>query len=336
MAHFIQSNPGRGPPRRKTLEIYGMSAPRKYTSRPPSRTQAIKTLTAYSFLTKHENEQIFDMHPLVHLATRNWLKIQEQLTPQKKTALSTVSEALSRRSHKEHSIRSEYLPHAIYVAATTKELVENEARESLFHTIGRCQQSLGRYKAAEITHRQVLELRMGRLGEENSSTLRSMNEVAIALRYQGKYAEAEKIYRKQLVLREKVSGKEHPQTLFTRNNLALVLFDQGNHAEAEFMHREILALSEKVLGKEHPETLITRSNLGIALHTHGKYAEAELIYREILALREEVLGREHPDTLKIRDSLGAVLGDQGKLGGAELMHRETLALKDEILGKKPL
>jgi hypothetical protein len=36
--------------------------------------EAIGTLTAYSFITKREIEQSFDLHRLVHLATQNWLR----------------------------------------------------------------------------------------------------------------------------------------------------------------------------------------------------------------------------------------------------------------------
>ncbi len=40
---------------------------------------ALGTLTAYSFITKRSGGKFYDMHRLVHLATRNWLKSERQL-----------------------------------------------------------------------------------------------------------------------------------------------------------------------------------------------------------------------------------------------------------------
>jgi hypothetical protein len=41
--------------------------------------EAIGTLTAYSFITKREIEQSFNLHRLVHLATQNWLRTTKAL-----------------------------------------------------------------------------------------------------------------------------------------------------------------------------------------------------------------------------------------------------------------
>ncbi|KAH8598454.1 hypothetical protein B0O99DRAFT_699820 [Bisporella sp. PMI_857] len=223
--------------------------------------KAIGTLTAYSFLTRKANSHMFDMHRLVHLVTRNWLKDQSRLATQTGVTFSRVLEVLPYGGHKDYNVWVEYLPHAIKVASSSEEFVKHKARIILLAKIGQCQQSVGQYKVAEETHRQVLELRKSVLGEEDSSTLVSMNNIGDALSSQGKYTEAEKMYRETLALREKVLGKEHPHTLTSMSNVGYALSGQGKYTEAEKMHREALALREKVLGKEHPETLASIGNL---------------------------------------------------------------------------
>lgn len=94
---------------------------------------------------------------------------------------------------------------------------------SLLNRIRSCEWTLGRYKAAEQTERQLLNLREGVLGKEHPDTLGSMNNLALALSGQGKYAEAEVIHRETLALREKILGKEHPDTLVSKSNLAEAL-----------------------------------------------------------------------------------------------------------------
>ncbi|RDW80343.1 hypothetical protein BP5796_05041 [Coleophoma crateriformis] len=46
----------------------------------PEQTMALGTLKAFGFLKEHTNGRFYDMHRLVHLATRNWLKIENGIS----------------------------------------------------------------------------------------------------------------------------------------------------------------------------------------------------------------------------------------------------------------
>ena len=80
--------------------------------------------------------------------------------------------------------------------------------------------------------RELLPLREKVLGGEHPDTLRTRNNLALAINAQGRSAEAETMWRELLPLREKVLGGEHPDTLTTRNNLASAINAQGRAAEA--------------------------------------------------------------------------------------------------------
>ena len=305
-------------------------------------TEAVGTLNAYAFITERRQplggsgqhqERMFDMHRLVRLAMRNWLREHQQWDAWVNKTLTRLVEVVPYGGHERREVWIAYLPHAMYVVELP-EVHETEGRVSLLFRIGHCEQSLGRYKSAEAAHRKVLEQREGLRGKEHPYTLTSMSNVAEALSEQGKYAEAEKMHRETLALRDKVLGKEHPDTLKSMNNVAEVLSDQGKYVEAEKMNRETLALREKVLGKEHPDTLISMSSMAVALNDQGKYEEAEKMHREVLALDEKVLGKEHPHTLISMSNTAVVLRGQGKYAEAEKMHRETLALREKVLGKE--
>jgi tetratricopeptide (TPR) repeat protein len=294
-------------------------------------TDAIGTLSAYSFVSRRALDHALDVHRLVHLVMRSWLRSQKQWHIWVDKTLTRLVEVLPLGGHDKREVWTAYLPHAIHVVGLA-ELCERKDR--LLDRVGRCEKTLGHYKAAEWAHRQLLEQREKVLGKEHPSTLVSMNGVAQALSDRGKYAEAEVMHRETLALREKVSGKEHPSTLVSMNEVAQALSSQGKYAEAEVMHRETLALREKVSGKEHPETLVITNNLAQTLSRQGKYAEAEVMHQETLALREKVSGKEHPETLVIMNNLAQALNSQGKYAEAEVMHRETLALKEKVLGKE--
>ena len=299
------------------------------------QTKAIGTLTAYSFLTHRKGEEAFDVHRLVYLATRNWLRRESKLSLWADSALRRLVEVIPTGGHLNLEIWTQYLPHGVYVA--DKNEISRDSKDlmiMLVDRIGRCQSSVGQYAGAEKFHRRALTLREEMLGNEHPNTLTSMNEVGFALNSQGKYTEAEEIHQETLALREKVLGKEHPETLTSMNNIGYVLSEQGRYIEAEEIYRETLTLREKVLGKEHPETLTSMNNIGYILSEQGKYIEAEEIYGQTLKLREKVLGKEHPETLLSMSNIGYILSEQGKYIEAEEIHRETLALREKVLGKE--
>lgn len=298
--------------------------------------EALGTLTAYSFITKRqEQEQSYDMHRLVYLATRNWLRTNDQLPAWTKKALIRLTDIIPPGGHERREIWTDYLPHGIHVVKASDEMIDVvNYKIDLLNNIGHCQNSLGQYRESANTHRQVLEWRQEILGNEHPNTLISIHNLASALSDQGRYKEAEMMHREELELREKISGKEHPDMLVSRHDLALALHGQGKYEEAEKTHRDVLELSKKVLGKEHLYTLTTMNNLALVLREQGKYKEAEKIHREELELREKVLGKEHPDMLVSIHNLALVLHNQGKYDEAETMHREVLELREKVSGKE--
>jgi tetratricopeptide (TPR) repeat protein len=297
--------------------------------------RAIGTLTAYSFVTRRTGEEVFDVHRLVYLATRNWLRIEDKLLIWADGALNRLVEVIPAGGYINREVWTRYLPHGIHLTDTIKVRGDNEMLIiRLRDRIGRCQDSIGQYLEGEKMHQGTLELREKALGKEHPVTLTSMMWVANLLEKQGNYTESAKMYLQILKTQKRVLGKRHPETLKSRSNLAVALRSQGKYAKAEKMHRETLVLLEKVLGKENPNTLVSRNNLGLVLSDQGKYTEAEEMDRETLLLHEKVLGKEHPKTLISRDNLSDVLNRQGKHTEAEEIQRETLALKEKVLAEK--
>jgi tetratricopeptide (TPR) repeat protein len=282
--------------------------------------EAIGTLRAYAFITKQEGQDSYDIHRLVQIAMRNWLKTKNELSLWSGKALIRVAEVFPFPKHENRAIWTIYLPHAQSVLSFQEYSSDfEESQRVLLFNVAECFRISGKYKEAEQMYQQALELIGKVLGPEHPSTLNSMNNLALVLDSQGKHEEAEQMHRQTLELEEKVLGQEHPSTLSSMNNLALVLDSQGKNKEAERIHRQTLELKEKVLGLEHPSTLDSMNNLALVLHSQGKHEEAERIHRQTLELREKVLGLEHPSTLSSMNNLALVLRSQGKYKEAETM-----------------
>jgi hypothetical protein len=204
--------------------------------------QSIGTLKAYAFLTERDNGNSYDIHRLVQIAARTWLKANGEWQEWATKALRRLAEAFPYPKHENRQTWIGYITHAQHILQFRKDITDNEEAEQdlrdLLFTIGTSFDILGKYNEAEALHREALGLR------------------------------------------EKVFGRDHPNTLTSMNNLAEVLRPQGKHDEAEALHREALhrealGLCEKVLGRDHPDTLMSMNNLAATLQCRGKYDAAK-------------------------------------------------------------
>ncbi|KAJ5640322.1 uncharacterized protein N7484_008184 [Penicillium longicatenatum] len=186
--------------------------------------------------------------------------------------------------------------------------------------------------AAEQMYLQALAGYEKALGQDHTSTLRTVNNLGNLYSEQGKLDEAEQMYVRALAGREKALGLDHTSTLETVNNMGNLYSNQNKLDEAEQMYVRALAGKEKALGPDHTSTLTIVHNIGNLYSEQGKLDEAEQVFMRALAGREKALGLDHTLTLETVNSLGNLYRDQGKLDEAEHMYTRTLAGKEKTLG----
>ena len=309
---------------------------------------ALGTLKAFSLITVEQNRfggesevkctgrrPEFNLHRLVYLATRNWLKMNKELDTWTGKALVLLSDFFPSPEFENQDIWMAYLPHANTILNSDHSPASGSiAQASLLYYVAWAHERKGDYALAEMMAWKSLHLREKLLGKMHTQTLHSLNHLGVMLWRQGKIEEAEQISRQALDGFEEMLGKEHLSTLSCVNDLGLVLGYQGKYIEAEKLHYRALSGNEKVRGKEHSQTLKSVNNLGLVLRLQGKYEEAEKLHRGAMSSREKVLGKEHPETLNSVDNLGLVLDDQGKYEEAEKAHRRALSANEKILGKE--
>ncbi|KAJ4295505.1 hypothetical protein N0V90_007518 [Kalmusia sp. IMI 367209] len=303
------------------------------------QVEAIGMLKAYAFITErhtqthHPPEQIqnstkvYDVHPLVHLAMRGWLKEHNQWDSWVGRTLERLQELIPA----EGTIRVSYLPHAIYVT-NLPESYRTQGRLTLLSRIGQYKYLLHDYKAAEVAFRELLEEQEKSLGKDHPETLISARKLASTLQQQGDYAAAEAMNRRTLERSEKVLGNEHPDTVNNVKGLANTLQCQGKYKAAELMNRRLLEGNKKELGDE----IEPLPGLATSLHSQGKYEAAELMGRRALEWYEKKLGKEHISTLSSMDTLALVLHSQGKYEVSEAMYRQVLKGYQKVIGKEDI
>jgi len=304
---------------------------------PPAQSRkkvvdAIGTLSAYSFVTRRTGDQSLDLHRLVHLATRNWLRKEDSFAKWTGKALARLDDVFPTSNYRNRRVWRAYLPHAHYVLETDIVHDEPKRRLQLLKKYGQCLLSDGRYDEAEKPFLEVMETSSRVLGAEHPSTLTSIANLASTFWNQGRWKEAEELEVQVTETKKRVLGAEHPSTLTSMADLASTYRNQGRWKEAEELEVQVIETSSRVLGAEHPSTLTSMANLASTYRNQGRWKEAQELRVKELEICSRVLGTEHPDTLTSMANLASTYGNQGRWKEAEELEVQVVETRKRALG----
>ncbi|KAH6691785.1 hypothetical protein BKA61DRAFT_715021 [Leptodontidium sp. MPI-SDFR-AT-0119] len=283
---------------------------------------AIGTLEAYSFIIKRAADVAFDLHRLVHLVTRNWLRQNDLMAQWTERAIVRVEEVFLDDDYYNRYDWRIYLPHVRYALMSNKAGKDRETRIALSRRFGLCLLSDGRYNEAEAPFVEVMERNKRVLGQEHSDTLTSISNLASTFCNQGRWKEAEDLEVQVMETRKRVLGAEHPDTLTSMGNLASIYRNQGRWKEAEDLDVQVMETSLRVLGAEHSDTLTSMGNLASTFWHQGRWKEAEDLEVQVMETSLRVVGAEHPDTLTGINNLAHTWKAQGQ-------NKEALKLMEQ-------
>ncbi len=190
----------------------------------------------------------------------------------------------------------------------------------------------GDWGRAEVLYRQVLEIERHVLGEADSVTLATMNNLAAVLARENKYPEAEELYGKLLEIKRRVLGAEHPSTLTSLNGLGVLYRNEGKYAEAEPALRSVLEARRRAMGEQHRDTLASMNGLGLLYLTEGKYTDAEPLLTHAVETATRVLGEDNPDTQSCLNNLAELYRREGKLTQSEAALERLLKERQRTYG----
>jgi tetratricopeptide (TPR) repeat protein len=215
----------------------------------------VATLCAYSLISTDIRGDSFEMHRLVQLSTRTWLKVHNQLEKWKQVYVLKLSTVFPEGTHENWLICEALLPHVEAMEAHRPADENSLLRWAL--VLRNAAWYLGERGNLLLAERMAFKAAATYeklLGKEHWGTLMSVNTIAVILRQQGKYKQAEEMHRQALEGMEKALGKEHPNTLQSRHNLAVVLCETEHKQEALSLFRRTSAGYERVFGLDHPRT----------------------------------------------------------------------------------
>ncbi len=192
--------------------------------------------------------------------------------------------------------------------------------EQSMHNLAALLANQGDDARAEAIFRDLLEIRLARLGEVHDAVAANLSQLGRILCRKNRLDEAEEMLIRCVKINRALSkGKDHPELARSMATLARVYEAKQDYAEAERLLREALMMSRRVLGERHPDVGLILAHLGRVLLLRGRAADAEQCLRTAVELMESGLGHEHPNVCMGLDRLGQALLARNRLVEAEVV-----------------
>jgi hypothetical protein len=245
---------------------------------------AIGTLCDYAFLARRGETKVFDMHSLVHLATRIWVWREGLTATTDEKATRHLAAVFPSDDYANRNLWREYLPHAFKVLQHSKQL-EIEEKSQLLYWVGRCLIGDGRFKEAIESLEEACQWRNRHFAEDHPDRLRSQQWLAVAYEANGQVKEAIALLEQVVAVEARVLATDHPDYLASQHTLAMAYETNGQVKESIALLEQVVAIEAKTLAEDHPSRLKSQHELAIAYEANSQVKEAFSLLEHVVAIR---------------------------------------------------
>ncbi|PVI00780.1 TPR-like protein [Periconia macrospinosa] len=293
----------------------------------------VVTLRNFCFISVERDSGNFRMHALVQLATRQWLKVHNQLEKWKQQSISNLYAVFPTDADSNWERCQVLFPHAKLAAGQQPQGASSLKKwAALLYYAASYAANAGDIVNAKALAIQSTDTRKTELGPDHRDTLWGMIMMAKTYSLEGQYTKAEALEVEVVETFQKKLGVDHLDTVATMGNLASTYNNQGRWEEAEALEVKVVEISKSKLGVDHPETLTSMVNLASTYSKQGRWREAEALEAKVLEIREGKLGVDHPDTLISMNNLSATYREQGRWEDAEMLDLHVLEARKKKFG----
>ncbi|RYC93765.1 hypothetical protein BFJ63_vAg3403 [Fusarium oxysporum f. sp. narcissi] len=234
-------------------------------------TRAIGTLCGYSFLSKREDGETFDMHSLVHLATQRWNQDDGLEKGICQMAVAHIAEAFPCDDWDEREVWRQYMPHALRLL-TSVDGAHTDDRWVLGYKVSQCLLIDGRARQAVLILESVVETEKTMLAENDPPLLSSQYLLASAYASNRQTKESIKLLEHMVAIRSDLA-ENHPDRLASQHILARVYRLNGQIKESiKLLEHEVAVQVD--LGENHPDRLASQHELASAYLSNGQMKDA--------------------------------------------------------------
>lgn len=288
---------------------------------------AIGTLRGYAFLVRRGDMHIYDMHSLVHWATRIWVK-RDALTAQaQEKAIQHVETIFpSSQDYANRDRWRAYLPHTLRLLRG--ETFSMEVKCNLYYRVGKCMQQDGRIKEAVGCFEECYHWRQDHLPSNDPAKVDSQRALAVAYQFDGKIQKALSLL-EEVVKIEQPLAKDHPDRVATLHTLGVVYHDNGQVKKAVALLETVAEINQR-LAKDHQHRLASLHSLARAYEENGQIKKAIPLLEEVVKI-EQPQAKDHPDRLNSLHALAVAYQVDGQNKRAVSLLKEVVKIREQTL-----
>ncbi|KAJ5938174.1 hypothetical protein N7454_004516 [Penicillium verhagenii] len=294
---------------------------------------SIGTLCSYGFLTRRIDENMFDVHSLVQLSTRMWIKDAQKTQQIIATLTRHIDKRFPSNEYTNRDIWRMYLPHALEILRR-EESQDLSERYTLLSKIGDCLLADGRAKEAVTIFRNVCVWKESYCDEEHPDRLVSQHDLASAYLSNGQIKQAMELLEHVVTVQERMLDKEHPDRLASQYQLAGAYLSNGQIKQAMELLEYVVTVKERTLDEEHPSRLASQHELARAYQSNGQIKQAMELLEHVVAVRERTLDEEHPNQLASQHQLAGAYLSNGQIKQAMKLLEYVVTVKERTLDEE--
>ncbi|KAH7318510.1 P-loop containing nucleoside triphosphate hydrolase protein [Stachybotrys elegans] len=293
---------------------------------------AIGTLCSYSFLIRQEDSNTFDMHSLVHIATRNWLAMQGRKEDVMNDAVCHLVEIFPSSDYAKRDTWRVYLPHTIRLLGQL-EHKSNDANE-LLEKAGNCLYADRRFKESIRCREEEYRWKQDQLDKKDHSRLASEHALASAYLEDRRIKDAITIFEHVVAVRKETLDEKDHNRLTSEHELASAYLEDRRIKDAITIFEHIVAVRKEILDEKDHSRLTSEHELASAYLDDRRTKDAIMIFEHVVAVEKEILDEKDHSRLTSEHELArAYLKDQ-RIKDAITILEHVVAVEKETLDKK--
>ncbi|RKK37736.1 hypothetical protein BFJ66_g12824 [Fusarium oxysporum f. sp. cepae] len=294
---------------------------------------AIGTLCSYSFLVRREESNVFDMHSLVHTATRGWLDKQDRKRQVSNDAIRHLAARFPTKDDAHYDLRREYLPHAMRLLSRNHEDKTVETYQ-LFKKAGNSFDTDRRFKEVIKCFEEVCRWRQSLHPETDHIRLTSERELATAYLDDRRIKEAIEMFEHVVAVEKETLDEKDHERLTSEHELARAYLDDGRIKDAIELLEHVVAVGKETLDEKDHSRLTSEQVLATAYLDDGRIKDAIEMIEHVVAVRKETLDEKDHERLTSEHELARAYLDDGRIKDAIEMFEHVVAVEKETLDEK--
>ncbi|KAJ4305715.1 hypothetical protein N0V90_001246 [Kalmusia sp. IMI 367209] len=297
----------------------------------------LRTLRDFCFVSLTTDLDMFQMHSLVQLAMRDWLKIQGRHEQWKVRSIMALCRKFPGDPYEDPITSRLYFPHAqSAVAHKPKDVAPQRRWAILLHGAWKFGEMVASFTVAEEIIGKATIVIQAWLSEGSSQSesvliLDLMSALARSKSLKNQWRETEALCEQIVALSHNTQNLTDLNIMGYIQNVSSIYWRHG-HAQND-LDRQIVEIGERLCenGAEQNEPIILSIMAG-AWYRRKSYATSEKLYRRVLGIYFELYGLNSYYTLNAMSSLAYVLLEQGQWKEARKLLEVSSQRSNQLLG----